>query len=441
MYKKINIISKLEPDAEKFILDNDRMLYKPFFEAVEKFCVEKDVLIGGRVGIDLIIGKGLTKDSFFWELYCDDTFNTSKQLADVLFHVHSPHINSKTVSLQTNIRNKEFTLHINARMLFKIYSLDRYRGLKLSNLMGPALRESYFSKVMVKIISEEMQLIEIYRTLYTPAKISQWQDELSVEEKIYNMIKDFVGEKAIKKVTGGRENKFDRTGAEEDIIRKLLTNSKNILIGDYALNALNIEDNPSRLQFISDISIDKLAYSVENILCKDRKVKFNDVKVTYIKYPLNLPNDFQITKHTLYINTGKEQIAIADVFNSTQFEMIPYWEVNGEYLGIKIGNPWVLLRFQFIDIWVLRLILNIGTDKSDFMKGRIKAIATRADRIRRLALGSETIKIFQLENYCGFFINENVAKKKLIKEIGERFQIYYPVKYAAAKADEELAED
>ncbi|QYB17426.1 hypothetical protein PV-S19_0062 [Pacmanvirus S19] len=438
MYTKINIIPNLEPDAEKFILDNDRMLYKPFFEETEKFCAEKDVLIGGRVGIDLIIGKKYTKDSFFWELYTDDTFNTSKQLADALFHVRSPHVNSKTVALRTDIRNKEFTLFINARMMFKIYSLDRYRGLKLSNLMGPAIRESYFSKVSIKTISEEMQLIEIYRTLYTPAKISQWQDELFIEEKIYNMIKDSVGEKAVKKVTGGRENRFNRTGAEEDIIRKLLTNSKNILIGDYALSTLNIEDNPSRLQFISDMSIDSLAKSVENILAKDRKVKFNDIKVTYIKYPLNLPNDFQITKHTLYINTGKEQIAIADVFNSTQFEMVPYWEPT---TGLKIGNPWVLLRFQFIDIWVLRLILNIGTDKSDFMKGRIKSIATRADRIRRLALSSEPNKIFQLENYSGQFINENVAKKKLIKELGERFQTYYPVKFAAAKADEELAED
>ena len=35
-------------------------------------------------------------------------------------------------------------------------------------------------------------------------------------------------------------------------------------------------------------------------------------------------------------------------------------------------------------------------------------------------------KLFQLENYEGINVNELTAKKKLIKEIGQRFANYYP---------------
>jgi hypothetical protein len=174
MYSQINIVKNIEPIAEKFILDNDRMMYLPFFERTEKFCAENNVLIGGRVGLDLLIGKPVTKDSFTWDLYCDDTFNTAKALADELSQVDSPHVPARTVALMTNIRYKEFTLSINARIMFKIYAMDRYRGIKLVELMGPAVRTSYFTKTSIKLISEEMQLIEIYRTLYSPKKLSLW---------------------------------------------------------------------------------------------------------------------------------------------------------------------------------------------------------------------------------------------------------------------------
>jgi len=111
--------------------------------------------------------------------------------------------------------------------------------------------------------------------------------------------------------------------------------------------------------------------------------------------------------------------------------MIPYWIVPGEYEKVKIGNPWVLLRFLLIDIWVLKLILNIGTDNPDFIKKRIKNIIDHADSVRTLArrnVNESPEKVFQLTNYVGVFFDEVVARKKMIKEIGERFPVYYPAK-------------
>jgi hypothetical protein len=431
MYTRLNIVEKLEPDAEKFIMDNDRMLYLPFFERAEKFCADNSILLGGRVGIDILVGRPVTKDSFVWDLYCDDTFKNAKGLADALAEVTSPHVSPRTVALQTDIRHKEFTLRVNTRNLFKIYSMDRYRGIKLVELMGAASRTSYFAKIPIGCLSEEMQLIEIYRTLYSPKKISMWVDELSAEDTIYNLIKDSLGEKSTKEISGGAD-KINRSRVEELLTRKLIAGTNNVIIGDHALIALGLIKSASRLQFITEDSIDNIAKAAEVVLANElRKVKINNVKVTFVRYPLNIPSDFQITKYTLYINTGRDQIAIADIFNSSQFEMIPYWIFPGEYEKVKIGNPWVLLRFLLIDIWVLKLILNIGTDNPDFIKKRIKNIIDHADAVRTLARRNVTEspeKVFQLTNYVGVFFDEVVARKKMIKEIGERFPVYYPAK-------------
>lgn len=430
MYSQISIVKKIEPDAEKFILDNDRMLYLPFFECAEKYCAENSVLIGGKVGLDLVIGRAFTKDSFAWDLYCDDTFNIAKGLADALFRVNSPHVPSATVALSTDIRHKEFTLRINARHMFKIYALDRYRGIKLADLMGPAVRDGYFTKTPIKLISEEMQLIEVYRNLYSPKKLSQWMDKLSAEEKLYNLISDTLGAKSVGSISGAGE-RLNKHEAEEQILRKIIASSNRVLIGDHALKALGL-GVPSRLQFITHENINEVTKSIERVLQNSsRKLRISNIKVTHIRYPLNIPSDFQISKHTIYINGGRDHVPIVDVFNSSAFEMIPWWAGSGNYSGIKVGNPWVLLRFLFIDIWVLRLILNIGTDNPDFIKSRIKAIVANADKVRTLALecvADRPETIFQINNYAGNYIDEDVARKKMIKEIGDRFAPYYPAK-------------
>lgn len=422
MYLQIDILDNLESEAEKFIMDNDRMMYLPFFEAAEKFCAENSVLIGGRIGIDLLVGREVSQRSFYWELYCDDTFNAARAFAVALSKVSSPHIPADTVALQTNIRHKEFTISIYARSLFKIYSMDKYRNIKLVDLMGPAVRTSYFTKIPIKCISEEMQLIAIYRTLYSPAKLSLWREELVNENKIYNLIKDSLGEKATKEISGGSPNvKAAARDMQCLLMDKLIRKTNNVLIGDHAMFRMKLIKDPTRIQFISSDNIEQIEASCEKILNQSRSGRAG-YKITHVRYPLNIPDDFQILKYTIYVTDGKEQTPIADIFNSSQYEMIPFAEKD----NIKIGNPWVLLRFLFIDIWILKLILNIGSDNTEFIKGKIRTNLTRCDLIRENI--TDVLEVFQSSNYVGSFVDDYIAKKKLIKEKGERFPNFYPAK-------------
>ena len=435
MYTKLNVTEDLEPFAERFIMDNDRMLYRPFFEAAEKFCAANSVVLGGRVGIDLIVGKPLGKNSFYWELYCDDTFSNAKAFATELGATKSPHVSAKTVALRTDIRGREFTIFINARMVFKIYSMDKYRGLKLVDIMDPTIRAGYFTQESIKCIPEEMQLIEIYRTLYTPAKMALWGEELQHEEKLYESLVSR-GQLVSKSpaARGGSEiiGAVKRADLHSLLMEKLL--KQHVLVGDYALSALGLIDKPTRIQFIIGDEIENFRVACERILGDDlRLVKFKNFSVTYVRYHLNIPSDFQIAKYTLYVNDGKEQFPIADVFNSAQFEMIP-WKRAGPG---RIANPWVLLRFIFIDIWVLKLIAGISLDKSAALWARIGELHDRAAIVREY-VRRDIAKHFQLENYMGVYVNEVVAKKKLIKELGERFPMYYPAKAGVTGAGEDL---
>lgn len=410
MYLRINTIKTIEPLAEEFVFNNDRMLYKPFFERAEQFCSDNNVLIGGPVGVHMLIKKEINKDLFVWDLYCDDIFQTSKNLATALSEVKSPHVPSRTVALQTNIRHKEFTIFVYTRMLFKIYSLDKYRGVKLSEMMCQNTTPGYFTQVPIKCICAEMQLIETYRILYTPAKMAMWQAGLDIEDKLFAVATGPASD-----IKGGREQSCDY----QKVLVQLLTKSPHVLIGDHALSDMGLITNPARIQIISSDDIEIIRTLVEKTICNQR------TKINQVKYSLNIPSDFQITKHTLYITSGKDQTPIMDVFNSSQFEMIPYYWGRDKYAGVRIGNPWVILRFLFIDIWVLKLIMRMSGDAKP-MKCKISTNVSRAALVRKFISTRGPTEAFQLSNYAGTYINETIAKKKLIKEIGDRFPMFYP---------------
>jgi hypothetical protein len=362
----------------------------------------------------------------------------AKSLADALYNVTDPHVSSKTVSMRTDLKHKEFTVTVHGRLFFKIFSLDKYRGIELIKLMGPAARPGYLTKQPIKLISEEMQLIDIYRTMYSPLKVPNWQNFLAAEDKLYNLIKETIAKKSTHEISGGdprveemfgSHEKITKSFIDEILISGFIKSVNGIIIGDYALNALGLEQSPSRIQIISDRNMDEVVKSVEVSLGQTKK-NIKDIKIKYIKYPLNIPSDFQITKHTVYL-VNQEQIPIMDVFNCTQYELIPYTIGSGDYKGMFIANPWVLLRFKFIDLWVLKIILNLGTDNPEFIRKRSHNIIDSVEKLRNYVhkmIKENPLDIFQLTNYAGVYTNELVAKKKLIKEVGIRFPIYYPVK-------------
>jgi len=405
------VVSRLIPRATEFSMVNDRMLFAPYFEAAEAFCIENKVIIGGQVGINLLLGIPKHLDTFYWELYAKNTFSTSKQLADILYNVKAVPIDSTTVELQTNIKHREFTLRVNTRSLFKIYALDQYRQLDLGELLRPSLRPGYFTSQEMLVVPALMQLIDVYHQLYSPDKNANWEKLLEFEDGLFGLFDE--------SITGGfkQNNKYNQTNKHNTTVPRDKLISKlgaNVFIGDYSME--NPDANKSRLQIISADPIETIARTTESII----------PNITFVKYALNILGDFQLTKHTIYQNSNGKQIPLFDVFNSTQYEMVPFWNHKDKY---KVGNPWVILRFQLIDIWVLKIINLLSTNND--IPARINKLYKNFRVTRESARGilaADPKKMFQLDKYAGIYMNEAIAKKKLITEQGVRIPEYYPAK-------------
>lgn len=485
MYENLDLTDTFAT-ADAFILANDRELYAPFFACAEQFCARTGVLIGGVVGTDLLTGTPKSKHSYFWELYAPagagalPTWQQAKALADELARVKTALVPARTVALQTNIKNREFTIYVWARQLFKIYALDTYRGVQLARLMLPVERQGYFTREHILCVSEEIQLIAIYRALYTPARLDEWPKAIAQERALYDILKysfstravwqtparlredsvdgnDTTGGADIAAVYGGRSivsaGAADRGRKREhppslksaaaslqarvvDILRDSV-----VVIGDHALAAagwLSASEQSTRLQFITaepiETIIDLLMRAINGRGANARSANlWNKFVVTYASFQMNLPDDFQIVKYILYLSDGKEQQVLADVFNSGQYEMIPYKVVSAVAPAgatFRIGAPYVLLRFLFIDVWTLKIVIRLSPQHPEYIRERILQLIAHIDVVRGQVQTMTAEELFQLTDYIGCYVNDQTAKKKLIKEIGRRYPIYYPARMA-----------
>lgn len=416
----VESVSGLLSSAEKFTFDNDRIKFKPYFEVAEKYCAENNIIIGGSVGIDLLLGRSMTKDSWSWDLYCPNAFENAKELITAMYATKINHVDSRTLTLQTNIKHREFTILADARFLFKIYSLEMYRGVVLAEVMNPTICTGWFGS-QVKVFPPEIVLIGIYQNLYSPAKFRLWEGLLANEELLFRKYRDALYSAGKSDVVGN----FDKSVADDILLRSLLKDSRIALIGDYAMSKLGISGG-SRIQILTDIPLSELAQMTTRVLSHEknqlRRMKVSHVRCSYAYFNLNVPSDFQITKHTVYAVLDNDQIPLYDVFNSPEYEMIPFKVVD----KIQVAAPYVLLRFIFIDIWILRLIIGIsGSNLQTRINGLIRLAVSLRDYISA-QMSADPFSVFPRDNYIGVNMSETVAKKKLIANIGYRLPNYYP---------------
>lgn len=435
MYTILNPIDDVIKNAEYFVLTNDRQLYDPFMRTVEKYCSDNKVVVGGATGISTLVGDSVDKDSYSFDLYIDDTFNHARSLADLLYKSRkdSPHVPSETISVESNIKHRMFTIWVNTRPLVKLYKLDMYRNVKLVDLIKPIEVPGRFGKEKVLCMSPEMQLISVYRKLYSPYSSRDhltYTQLIEQENKLFSKVRDITGGDP---TTGGKPLRFSKQDLTK-VYSMILRNMSNmIVIGDYAIG--DVRD--ARLQLISSDNMNNLKKIVEQTV---KKVLGDTYGVLFVKYDLKLPIDYQLDKFTFYITKNSDQIALLDIFNSTSYEMIPFYNRNILGSNVKVAGDFVVLRFKFVDLYTTKLILNLGTSNERFMKNKINEILDQIDRVRRNVyrkLEAKPFFVFQLENYEGIFEEENIARKKLMMKEKNYFSKYYPSMKKTTESPEE----
>lgn len=419
MYLSTDVVDSVRGDAAAFIMDNDRKMYRPFYEEAEKFCVANRVMLGGPIGIAVLLSQPLTPTSPPWNLYIGasgSTFDMAKKFAIAIAAARSPHVPAYTTTLRTDLKHVEYTVLVAARMLFKIHVLDAYRGVALSTIMKPVTRKGYYDHDIL-VVPAEIQLISVYRDLYSPARFGQWADLRATESAL---VAEWLGERS-----GGRRHKArsDQPAQSNpqsfarsfDFIKHLAPDD--VLIGDHAASQLGVTGSTSsRVQFISSRSPESICEALNRI--ETSRSSRGGMQFTHAKLALNI-DDWRLTKHTIYVSNGRDQQPIADVFNASAHEMIPVVGA-GQH---RCAGVYVLLRFSMIDIWSLRIVASLSGKSLD---ARIAEIQKRVVGLRSLAEADPTAR--SPREHVGVYTDEIVAKRQYIKSLGPPFRPFYPAK-------------
>lgn len=412
MYADKDYVSGLIAEAEEFCVANDRMLYAPFLRAAEEWCSIHECAVGNQ---HFYLLDKPNKDSFVIDIYAAYALTAARELADSLFHIHAPHIDTRTITVRTVLKNAEFHLKVNERVIVRIYGAPAYKKINMVALMGPVPRKGLFSAQSIPCIPPEIHLANMYRVLYSPSRFGEWELTFAALDKFWEGITETaLAEKTRAVVGGAAENNRDWKGMYAAIEAVCEGVETPVVIGDIAIKRLTGAGDNKRLQIICAADIDKITAALAPLFGR---------KIVSVRYPLGLPMDFQTSKYTIYAG---EKVPLCDVFNSSAFEIIPH-EISG---GIKFAAPFVLLRFKLIDYWLHRTIAKLTAGVS------VVGIAHSVMRLREWTLKRTPAELFEGWKYIGYSINPAVAKNKLAAELSETpYPNYYPAKKAEATKD------
>jgi len=460
MYDKYLDLKTILEIANKVIIKIDRKNYVPYLKAIENYCEKNSIFIGGKVGLHLLLNMDYSKDDFVYYLYSYDALKHTKNLMEELFKVPpitideistAAHIemgenekkggnillddindslmnipiNKKIAELsakytvdvyyRTIIEFKEFDIVIGSRPIVKFFQYEKHpKGILLQSILQKIEKSGYFlenSKLLV--IHPLLRLIDIYRRLYTPYNNSDktpYTEHIINEQNIFPLLEYSPRNYSIKNIYYNNNLK---------ILTKFLPNSNHILVGDCAIDYIistkpTNTDNTQRIQIITDMEINHLLSALGRVL---------EVPLQSNEHIVNLPQDFQLTKHTIYTTNERSQLVpIMDVFNSIQYELIPY-SLQG---GIKLAGICVLVRFKLIDMWSQHIISTFSN--SEFVQQLMAKLETQIVELRELfykKLVEKPENIFQIMNYAGKYQDETISKKQIRDEQRKYFPVYF----------------
>jgi len=453
MYNTLNIIDNLLEKASQLVVQNDRELYVPFLAAAEKYCIQNGGILGGRHGINVLLGR---EENHMMDIYIENVFNHSKGIADLMYSsaLENNSIPIKTIYVDTRLKNKHYTIWVNGRPLVNCIGVDVYRGIKLIDLTDAVEVDSRYNKgEKVKCMGVKVQLIYIYRLLYQPygAKDQEsYTKLLELEDGLINS-QNISGSNDIIEGGGAVIEIRDFVEIIIGVVREFISaNSSNVIIGDYALGSEGLcgitpkFDSRKRFQMISAEDPENILNKTINII--SRIMKKSTYSATMVDYDLKLVNDQHLRKYTFYITNGKDTQPLFDVFNSTTYEVVPFRIAKigadkGYSTKGKIAGWFTLIRFQLIQLYNIKIIMLLGTSNEKYLSEMINHLNSCIKELRAVIyekIITHPFEVFPTENFEGCFIEQNILFKKLIANEKQMFGRYYPhIKFTKNESESE----
>jgi len=251
----------------------------------------------------------------------------------------------------------------------------------------------------------EIEIIEVYHKLYLPNMCSEWKTVLPVESELYNAVisrTEKIGGKIKHRNRTNCNIPINITTLRSLIFEKFVTRDY-IVVGSWATIELTDQPQLSKLQIISKNKIE------DDIAALSQFLKlYTEYGITWNEHNMHIPQDFRVHRITVHVqyptcDGGIKEKPLLDIFNSAQFELIPYINMSNN----SIGNYWVLLRFLMIDLLVIRLIWRLGRIDEKVKNRHLNDIFTVMGNIRNNEILTNTV--FGAD-YYGVHIDQIVAR-------------------------------
>lgn len=403
----MNDIQKLELDhlkepATEFILQ-ERHRFDDIYKTIETYSKNKGIIIGGMYSVKTLLSEERRINDFEYDLYCEDALNHAFEMSKQMVHY------TKAIMVQTNVYNEEFTIMVQGRPMVRLYRLNS----KLRDIIQPM---KWNSNVY---IPPDYHLIQMYRELYQPIP-DNWEVIQEYEPKLYKMLHKKYHMDPKKFLGGNRDVDIEKIRIElrDQLLEFLASRTDIVLVGEIAIQILlnsqhptkennsetqttifkNIQTLDPKIQAITILGHDGLELELSDWIGNRSKLP------TIVKQSsVNLLSDFRLTRTIISI-IHETNIPVLYIYNSLDYDLIPFNSVpknegfEHHFVGGQIGNPWVLMRFILIGIWLIKIIREYkGIDKT-FALEKMKELYQWFFIIRDQSFHFENLNSFESKN-------------------------------------------
>ena len=457
MYLRLAVVEDAEMRAELKAFD-DRMRYKKFIEAGEQFAAKHGLIVCGDAATRLLLGGGLGDvesppelglDSFQYNLFSDHAVAHARALGDAMYQLDPQGLGHYTTVL-TKVTDYLLTVSVDSRDLFMVTALLTHRGIRTADVVIPSKCLAQFAKdkdgapLRLLCAGPEIQLIGIYSALCNPAKVSSWEGLLVTEASLRKLFGQVIRAKIATAVVrmGGANPAATRL---YNILRdKYVVGPGRVLIGPAAI-ALLTGKSGGRIQVITAGQLESDAQEITAL------AKAAGFKVSWKVDDPKLPTEPRLRRMAVHVIVGRRREPLLDVYNSAAFDLVPYVtlaatskkpaEGRGPPVTLKIGTPFVLMRYWLIDMWLIQVLMRMNAISAEYantvLHDMLAGYDTTADYYETVLAGAAqdpeaaAHQLIPLTAYIGQLEEPELALKRAVQGKGANF--FHPPYLPAAR--------
>jgi hypothetical protein len=392
----------VKQDARKTIVA-DRAEFQPILSMIRKYCAEHKLILSDKMKLS---GE---EDPMVFQpinIYTVDPLRHANNLTNEIYLSQIEKTQDAMFTRLKTMREKtEFAIEYYFRNVAFVHRLQKFGKGEPMRLVNPVkLGDLLF-------MPAELELIDLYHELGDVSKTEDYEDNSKIEKILFEQV---VKRKKDGVIGAGACVKKNR---EIDVAKLLVVNKflkeneKFVLVGTWATNLVSkggFCGSREKVQILGELSIGMFEAKLRNFVEKNTRYSMSKREQR-----LHIPKDFRTVRHTFYLRIGGSEKPFLDYFNAMEFEIVP----SVIERGVRLGTQEVLLRFLFIDLWILGVIREVSSGFE--VREKIERLWIDVQRARMFEYDREKIEFLGVHR-------DYMVDKKLSGLGGKMFYPYYP---------------